>query len=334
MALPTKVKTWQYANNIGGNSWLGSNATDAAFTIVAVKDALCAFSLFPYTVAGSSDGATAGMDAVDRWVDYADIVLPGGTHSWIVLAQPAFSTNAQLCIDFNSGTGTQATFIWSPTAGFTGGTTSARPTATDEKSSGVIDFFWALPGNGGFDNRAHVHHADDGKSTRILLCNSKEVRSWILMDVPQGVPSGWTDPSIFIARGGTGTSVPNENMSMAYWRSNQQVKAEGPVGDMPMWMSIPGFSTEGTDSGTYVGYDVWVGPDELTGEQPLSQIGVVCRLAEGLSGQRGWHGTISDLWWTTRTVPGGTGFPEDGSKDFVTFGNMVWAWDGGDLEFP
>src|SRR5678815_1345942 len=174
MALPTKVKTWQYANNTGGNSWLGTNTADCAFSIVAMKDEMLAFGSNPWVVVGSSDGVTAGMDAVDRWVDYTNLpIYTGGAMSWIVLGQPELSANAQLCIAFNSGTGTQATVIWSPTAGFTGGNTTTRPTATDEKSSGVIDLFWALPGSGGFDNRIHVAQSTDGKSFRAFLCNSK-----------------------------------------------------------------------------------------------------------------------------------------------------------------
>lgn len=90
-----------------------------------------------WTCAGSSDSATAGMDATDRWTSSFDgtkiVRASSGAHSWIVLQAPtALHSSLYLLIDYLSSSDATAQFWWSLTA-FTGGTTSARPTSTTER---------------------------------------------------------------------------------------------------------------------------------------------------------------------------------------------------------
>jgi hypothetical protein len=88
-----------------------------------------------WVVVGSSDGSAAGMDAVDRWTDRTKVVMGTGNHSWVVVQQPALGSAPgylQVCIDFNSATTTTLSVVFSRAAGFTGGSISARPTATDQ----------------------------------------------------------------------------------------------------------------------------------------------------------------------------------------------------------
>ncbi len=333
MALPTKLKTWQYANNLNPSLY-GTDKKSATGAFILAKDALKAFSLNPWTCVGSSDGTTAALDAVDRLVDDTDFVTSG---TWIVLQQDAVSATAQLCFYWNSSDFKQVTVVYSPVDGFTGGTTGARPTATDEQSFGLIDLFWQTNTNGyGFENRTHVQMSTDGKCTRIFFCCSKEVRSWILIDVPLETPTGWTDPSIAICMGNTGSTVPQENLSFYRWNNAAYIKARGPIGDMPMFMSTDnGLSTTGTDSVSMLGYDYWPGPAELSPDDfPFASIGILHRFNEGTVGQRGWHGYIADMWATTRGVSNGNSFPGDGSKDWINFGNFAFPWDGGDIEIP
>lgn len=86
-----------------------------------------------WTCAGSSDSATAGMDATDRWTGTYDATklinaAPGTDHSWMVLQHPTLGW--QVCIDY-TGAQYQLSFVYS-LAGFTGGSITNRPTATDE----------------------------------------------------------------------------------------------------------------------------------------------------------------------------------------------------------
>lgn len=90
-----------------------------------------------WTCAGSSDGTTAGMDAVDRWTaafDNTKLVpaFAGSAHSWIVLQAPAALGAYQLCIDYNNTSGFNWTVVLTKTTLFTGGSTTARPTSATE----------------------------------------------------------------------------------------------------------------------------------------------------------------------------------------------------------
>lgn len=89
-----------------------------------------------WTCEGSSDSSTAGMDASDRWTSSFDgtkIVRASGAvaHSWIVLKSPVALGPYYLCIDWNAANDQTVTIVGSKNA-FTGGSTTARPTATKE----------------------------------------------------------------------------------------------------------------------------------------------------------------------------------------------------------
>lgn len=91
-----------------------------------------------WTVEGSSNSTTAAMDGVDRWgasFTPANIVrAPSGSpHSWIVLRNTTLGV--WFCIDYASSSDTTCVFTYSRSA-FTGGSTTAKPTATNETSIG------------------------------------------------------------------------------------------------------------------------------------------------------------------------------------------------------
>lgn len=92
-----------------------------------------------WTVEGSSNGTTAGMDAVDRWTDVfvpANLVWAaiGTARSWIVMKSPAAMGPYYLLIDCTANTDGSTAWImmWASKVAFTGGTTTARPTSTKE----------------------------------------------------------------------------------------------------------------------------------------------------------------------------------------------------------
>lgn len=92
-----------------------------------------------WTVAGSSDGVTAGMDGVDRWTstfNAAKIVhaSAGSAHSWIVLYNAALGV--WLTLDFASASVSQVIPYFAYAAP-TGGSVTARPTSTIEVGNGV-----------------------------------------------------------------------------------------------------------------------------------------------------------------------------------------------------
>src|SRR5512146_2064622 len=100
MALPTKTKTWQFKVN-QATKYQGTFAATFQAVMFALKQSLITFALQPWTVVGSSDGATAGLDAVDRWSAANKLVqaADASAHSWIVLKQTGVAANFQVCID-------------------------------------------------------------------------------------------------------------------------------------------------------------------------------------------------------------------------------------------
>ena len=122
-----------------------------------------------WTLVGSSDSATAGIDSTDRlsfsgafsdadWVRAA----AASPHTWFVLRSPAGLLDGPwyLCFDYIGPTNDQtASFIISKNV-FSGGSTSARPTSTGESvassqvfssaSSGAAKIHLQTDANGGF----------------------------------------------------------------------------------------------------------------------------------------------------------------------------------------
>lgn len=89
----------------------------------------------PWTVEGSSDASTAGMDAVDRWTTsfVAALVVydnPGTPHSWIVLKSPGLigTRTWYILFDYNRNNFWEQCDITLSDAEFTGGSTSNGPT--------------------------------------------------------------------------------------------------------------------------------------------------------------------------------------------------------------
>ena len=137
-AAPTR--TWQYDRN-NSVAASGSALTDHRQVLKDIIDALLAFATAPCTCLGSSDSTTAGLDTVNRLDALAKFVwdAPGNAHSWIVLKQTALSSTGQgwqllISCENADANGKVLTVYHSVSAGFTGGSTTDRPTATDEQA--------------------------------------------------------------------------------------------------------------------------------------------------------------------------------------------------------
>ncbi len=122
----------------------------------------------------SCDGAVAGAagDAVDRLrsggagvCTEADFLygLAGAAHSWFVLHNATLGY--YLCVSYEGATSREARVVFSPNA-FTGGTTTARPTAVNESSgrAGVVDesLIWSVTTVNVGVATAHLALAEDG----------------------------------------------------------------------------------------------------------------------------------------------------------------------------
>lgn len=124
----TAAAIWQYVNWAYKSFLLNTLSTG---TTAGSRNANAT-----WTCLGSSDGATAGMDGVDRWTSTftpSKLVLAasGTAHSWIALRNA--TAGYDIVIDLNSATAGTAGYISTKSStGFTGGSTTTRPTAASE----------------------------------------------------------------------------------------------------------------------------------------------------------------------------------------------------------
>lgn len=101
-----------------------------------------------WTVMGSSDGTTAAMDGVDRWLTEANVVYSIATatpHSWIVLRSPA-AINGTYCYLLigcqENGASSQGNVHVSP-GPYSGNSTTADPTSAISNGNGVANPFFS-----------------------------------------------------------------------------------------------------------------------------------------------------------------------------------------------
>lgn len=197
MGAPALIKTWQFSvDNLVPAS---TSLQEIKEWMLGIKNALIGFASNPLTVIGSSNTSTSGMDAVDRWTTTSDLL----NNSWIVLQDAQVNPKFQICIQLTMGwtslTTVQLTITVSRLAGFgtanggTNGSTSARPTATDEDARSAIVL---NGGNSSFAKRYYIWRSTDGQVTRILWRNAT-AGTWLGFwewGKPRGPRTLWTDP--------------------------------------------------------------------------------------------------------------------------------------------
>lgn len=324
MTLPILAKTWQITPNTS-TPGLGGATTGSAHIARTIKNLMTSQIMSPWSVSGSSNAGgttgsptgSAGMDGVDRWTVDADIATGGSNnrHAWIVLRQTGIATNYELCWDFtNTGTLSQATFIVSPSAGFTGGSATARPTATDEIIT-LNNVSWT----DGLDitHKIHYWQSTDGQCTRVMVWYSTfNLTTFWLFDRPQNPVSGWTNPSV------TTMCAANTGFAFSY---NSLSTGSISVGKGTTTMTVK-WSGEG-DTNNILAQVTNIGnlANDLDGSWPFSPIG----LYSTTLGNKGRHGNLFDIWWKSEGLQNGDCFPADPTtRKFVTMGTLILPWTG------
>lgn len=193
MSLPNPVYNWVATPSTVVTQQGSIEATNKLFwrTFYTSLDALLGVS-----VDFSCNAVTAGTkgDGVNRLVVDADIVgnTPGNAHSWIVWL--LHNGLGSLCFDYDSTLGVSNVSIFHSDTGFTGGTTTARPTASDEREitdnpSGLFDI------NGTWTY--HVIRADDGiRMIAYLSTTAAGPTVRFALERALNAPAAWTAPII------------------------------------------------------------------------------------------------------------------------------------------
>ena len=338
MPFPANAKTWQF--NV--NQILVAQATNAIQTQVllkAIKDTLKGFAQNPWTVqyssnagnngAGSAASGAAGTagDLVDRWsvADQAsgagstndvNFAAAGSRHAWMVLRQTGIATNFEICIDCNvNAVSQQVTLVVSPSAAFTGGSVTARPTATDETVMFSAATFY---GTAQARSILHAWQSTDGQCTRINLWSQGQTNSlfWIL-DKPQSPVTGWTNPSIFCMIGNGGSTFTNLG-------TGTPIKMRG-AGGTPNFGGT--FTEERWNNGTQMRTQNGIGtcPNTFSNEWPVFPIGI----AANATGNGGRLGNVYDLWWKPIGINNGDTMQTDlTARNYVALGDLILPWKG------
>lgn len=317
--LPTLQRRWQFRVNLDpGRS--GTNDGDVGAMFCLIKKTLTELDA-PWKVVSSSNGYAFGLAGLDCIRDAVDVHggQVGAPHTWVVMAAP--SLPGLYCLDFDSALTTSLTVTWSPGALFKGGTTVIRPGATDEiVLASHAPWLGEWRGFDGVPMRAHVM-ATDG-ATRIICASQNRVRSLMVFEVPTGATSGWIDPSVSLV------SAPRVEAEAgtydALW-DGSPARAQGPLGPMDLALTSEGYVAHG-------GEVVVLGRDHTMPSDDGYDIVPIGLWHSEVAGQRGHHGFLADTWWTSSALSSGTTFPNDGTKQFVVFGDMLFPWNGTRVE--
>jgi len=323
MALPTIELTWRFKLNTAVTSQGSMLATNRRL-LRTEKDGMVSatgYGTAPgnlFTVRYACNGTTAGTagDGVDRWAADSDLVWAnaGTAHSWIVLrqAQVASAFEVLISCESASGTGNNRVIVISPSAGFTGGSTTARPTATDE----IILFSGShgLAADGTAKLQQMMSH--DGKAYTCMCFTGGALRYVFMIGVPKNPVTGWTNPSWFYA----GVSSAALDGNALCTTASPLVRGRANGLPMALWMTSEGYLS----TSAHMAAQRLTGANAISGEFPLFPVG----LASETSGCEGRHGQIYDLFWGITSNADGDTYPNDATRQLVQIGDLVFPNDG------
>jgi hypothetical protein len=340
MALPTLTKTWQISSNQLLNA-LGNAGQEGRQFWLAIKDVLTGFGASPWVVAYSCDGATAGVagDGVDRWPTINEVITTTsdvGARSWVVLQNSG--TGQELLIDMrvSSTTSNRApTVLTSWTDGFTGGTTTSRPTAPDQQDlsdNHSTSFTVGLGTPSSSTSRAyrlHVLHTTDGEFTVVLVCFDNNCTGTWFFGKPLDAVSGWADACVAGINGGNSDANTGEGSQSLTLVLGRDTGFERFYGNFPTNSSAPWLLTsiavgDLTLNAQLYGVEDTPTINEISAEWDVWTTSIRCRTA----GDRGVHGRLPDIYLVSEVLNTGDTFPSGGTREWAVFGALVVPWDG------
>lgn len=324
MPLPQLSKSWQFDVNQTYNRGTDETAASMYRKILwGIKESLVSTlggrveTDSRWTVARSSGGAgdTLAAGPEDHWTGEADLRWPSGGsgRSWIVLAQQGITTGSQICIDLDGTVSPTVTITWAPNGFASGGTTTARPTATVE-----VQLLTGLLDGGGVTAGAmivHVMQSTDGQCTRVIGYRDNAPVLFWLFDRVRNPVTGWSTPAAMLA---VGDATSTAHYARLQSPTTPSLRGYGSA-LMHLFMSTESFGSTVEGVGSQL-----EGPNDFDLNWPLTPIGLAC-LDDG---HKGRHGEIADLWFASKGANDGDAYPSDGSRQFVQFGHLVFPWDG------
>lgn len=310
MPLPTLVKTYDYTKINQTHAASGTFLTDAQTVMLALANSLLTLGgSAAWTCVGSSNGTgTGALDAVNRWASIANLVwaIAGSNHGWIVLKQSAIGASGgiQICFDLVGSNAANVTFAISANAGFTGGTATARPTATDEAVFSVSWFSSSV------STVLHVWGSTDGTVVHAQVFSANVCQLNFHASNPANAISGWSHACVYWIQGSG-----NCNLASTLY---QAAAARGVITAVCSFL-LTGEAVNGILIEAQMTF-----ADDDTAEWPFGPIGLYTSTAS----HRGRKGTLIDLWWGSQTATNADNYPADNTRQFVQFGHLIFPWNG------
>lgn len=307
-AFPVFAKEWQ-APVVTALPQPASSTLAHQAAAIAVKNAFLAPTAFPWVLRGCADGGGGFSTSTDLLTDTSDIVAAtSGNHTWFWLSQPA--TGQQFVVDFNQADRTSITFAVSFGAGFTGGSATARPTATDE--SVVVRTWFTGSTNGRFS--LLLNHSTDGTVTYCWIVSEGIICAILTLGLAIPGHGSWS-PSLIGDMGGPGSiSETSTFNNLSTFFGNSRVLAMAAAGSMLLRWTFA--VSEAADLAAR-----YAGRPSKSGNWQHWPIGLACITAPRI----GRHGRLADLFRLPSDVPHGWIFrnPDGGEQALMTIGRCL-----------
>lgn len=331
MSLPVIQKSWQRVFNI-------DSGTDNRQILLDRAKALCGLATFggqlmtqnlwtPIKCCNSTS-VVSGFN----WNAVGDMVHgnDAGTNarSWILLQNVL---GRQWLWDYR-GTGADQFYMYiSPAGLFTGGTPTARPTATDELGKDPSASSW-----GYYDTNQsprmlqNIWLSADGKQTMIAGIHNGTHQTFFLFGDLEDPPSNWAHPTIMYGDGvgdGGGSSFLGDHL--IGFSNSINISGEATPG-VSGAMRFIGEAVNGVplvvNDGVHTAINV---KNDLSGQWDVLDKFWLASTQETSFGQLGYW---PDLWPTMPTqtgYPTGSHFPGSGTlRQFVKFSDLILPWFG------
>ena len=310
---PSLVKSWQFNVNqlLRATGTPGTNSQNLMF---ALYTSLTTFGSNPWTVVSSNAFGSAGALT---WA------TNGNAHSWVILKQTGIASNFQVLISLNSASNWNISVWFSPSVGFTGGTSTNDPTLPTDVVQVINSNAWGV-NTSDAQYRLHALESTDGAVTRVLICSyggstvGGICTGFLNLEVPQTPVTGWTTPAHVLWLGSS-SLVQQTTQGLLYQAANGFGRAAS---------NFTVFWTGENFNGTLVGA-AYSAPNDLNGEWVLHPIG----LFSNTVGRKGRHGALFDIWWGTwntsfAAFTNGAPFNGATAYSFAQFGAIVIPWNG------
>jgi len=297
-----------------------------------------------WTVVGSCGyvGAAwaSGMDGVDRWPDVVAVrwkETTGGYFSWIVLRQTAINASGQgyqICIACNATVNSTnyMTLVDSWGGGFVGGSTTTRPTASDEQvilDKGEYAYYRSAVYSSTYGTTGiHCLWTTDHTMTRIIMSQHEGAEHYLNyvwcfeLGAVAGRRAWWDKPYIATV---AGAYYRAETYSVGGGQTDALDRMVTRVGDYKVMVANTS-ETTGFENNYYeraaLGQLDYAQTVDGGGDWIATRIGV-----SAFGAIAGWFGRREDLWFIPEAMATGEYLPT-ATFDFFVYGDLLLPNDG------